>query len=94
MPIVSQGHSDPADPRRPEGLRSSQASAHPQPAAPVSGSEVTLTPEHKEEHQHDWVEEAQDKAEDVLVHNRRHQEHSQHGRPTGPLAQKLVGKKE
>lgn len=81
----------------PEDLRVAGAGRPPptpNQRPPSSGSEVTLTPKHKEEHQHDGVEEPQDEAEDVLVHNRRHQEHSQHGCPTGPPAQKLVGKKE
>lgn len=76
------------------GQSSISGTSRPPPTHHLSGSEVRLTPDHKELHQHDWVEESQDKAEDVLMHDRRHQEYSQHGHLAGSHAQELVGRRE
>lgn len=79
------------------GQLSISGTARPPPAhqlPPISGSEAKLTPDYKELHQHNWVEESKDKAEDVLMHDCRHQEHSQHGYLAGSHAQELVGRKQ
>lgn len=54
-------------------------------------TEAKLTSKDKEEHEHDRVEESQDKAEDVLMDHCRNQEHTQHGCPSGPATEKLAG---
>lgn len=50
---------------------------------------LELTSDAQKEDQHDWVEEAQDEAENVLMNYGRNQEHPQHSCSSCPATQEL-----